>query len=52
MLVALAVTIGAVIAKLVHTGRRKAQAEKARLAEEACHQARRSLNAVWAMDDR
>ncbi|MGN7136097.1 hypothetical protein [Streptomyces pseudogriseolus] len=53
LLVALAIAaIGAIVTKLVHAGQREAQAEKARLAEEARRQARRSLDTVWAMDDR
>jgi restriction system protein len=53
LLVALAVAVlGVVVAKLVCAGLREGQAEKARLAEEARRQARRSLDAVWAMDDR
>jgi restriction system protein len=53
LLVALATMIAAVVVTgLVRAGRRETQAEKARLAEEAQRQARRSLEAVWAMDDR
>ncbi|MEW2490930.1 restriction endonuclease, partial [Streptomyces sp. NPDC048411] len=53
LLVALAAVVAAVVVTgLVRVGRREAQAEKARLAEEARRQARRSLDAVWAMDDR
>jgi restriction system protein len=53
LLVALAAVIAAVVVTgLVRAGRREAQAEKVRLAEEAQRQARRSLEAVWAMDDR
>ncbi|MFG2197114.1 restriction endonuclease [Streptomyces sp. NPDC048639] len=47
-----ALAIGAVTVGLVRAGRREALAEQARLAEEAQLQARRSLDAVWAMDDR
>ncbi|MET7647925.1 restriction endonuclease [Streptomyces sp. NPDC005426] len=53
LLVALAAVVAVfVITGLVRAGRREAQAEKARLAEEAQRQARRSLEVVWAMDDR
>lgn len=53
LIVALVVAaIGIIVTKLVNAGRREAQAEKARLAEEARRQARRSLDAVWSMDDR
>jgi restriction system protein len=53
LLVALAVAVAAVVVTgLVRAGRREAQAEKARLAEEERRQARRSLDAVWVMDDR
>ncbi|GGR08504.1 hypothetical protein GCM10010280_65430 [Streptomyces pilosus] len=53
LLVALAVAaIGTIVTRLVRAGRREAQAEKARLADEARRQARRSLDTVWAMDDR
>jgi restriction system protein len=53
LLVALAAVVAAVVVTgLVQAGRREAQAEKARLAEEAQRQARRSLELVWAMDDR
>ncbi|MFD7132027.1 restriction endonuclease [Streptomyces sp. NPDC059894] len=41
-----------VVTGLVRAGRREARAEKARLADEAQRQARLSLEAVWAMDDR
>ncbi|MGW2668134.1 restriction endonuclease [Streptomyces sp. NPDC001272] len=37
---------------LVRSGRREAEAEKARLAEQARLQAARSMEAVWAMDPR
>ncbi|MFF3354155.1 restriction endonuclease [Streptomyces sp. NPDC002917] len=53
LLVALAAVVATVvITGLVRAGRREAQAEKTRLAEEAQRQARRSLEAVWVMDDR
>ncbi|MET7370803.1 restriction endonuclease [Streptomyces sp. NPDC005566] len=53
LLVALAVVAaGVVVTGLVRAGRREAQAEKARLAEEARRRARRSLDTVWAMNDR
>ncbi|MFJ1811413.1 MULTISPECIES: restriction endonuclease [unclassified Streptomyces] len=53
LLVTLAVmVVGTVAASLVRAGLREAQAEKARLAQESRRQARRSLEAVWAMDDR
>ncbi|GGZ20655.1 restriction endonuclease [Streptomyces poonensis] len=53
LLVGLAVIVlGAFAARRVRSGRREAQAEKVRLAEEARRQARRSLDTVWAMDDR
>ena len=53
LLVALAAMVAAVVvAALVRAGRREAQAEKARLADEAQRQARRSLDAVWSMNDR
>lgn len=53
LLVALATVVAAVVVTgLVRAGRREAQAERAQLAEEARRQARRSLDAVWAMDDR
>ncbi|MEU4898271.1 restriction endonuclease [Streptomyces sp. NPDC044780] len=47
-----AVVAAVVVTALVRAGRREAQAEKTRLAEEERRQARRSLDAVWAMDDR
>ncbi|TVL91263.1 restriction endonuclease [Streptomyces sp. SAJ15] len=51
MLVVLAVLgAGALVGGLVRAGRREAEAEKARLAEEARVQAVRSMEAVWAMD--
>ncbi|MFI7095848.1 restriction endonuclease [Streptomyces lydicus] len=53
LLVASAVVVAAVVVTgLIRAGRREAQAERIRLAEEARRQARRSLDAVWAMDDR
>ncbi|MFF4792780.1 restriction endonuclease [Streptomyces sp. NPDC001276] len=53
LLVALtAVVAAAVVTGLVRAGRREAQAERTRLTEEARRQTRRSLDAVWAMDDR
>lgn len=53
LLIALAVVVmGIAVIQLVRAGRREAQAEKARLAEDARRQARQSLGAVWAMDDR
>jgi restriction system protein len=53
LLAALAAVVAAVVVTgLVRAGRREARAEKARLAEDARRQARRSLHAVWAMDDR
>ncbi|MEW2437829.1 restriction endonuclease [Streptomyces caniferus] len=47
-----AVVLAVVVTGLVRAGRREARAEKKRLAEDAQLQARRSLAAVWAMDDR
>ncbi|MFF7777486.1 restriction endonuclease [Streptomyces tanashiensis] len=41
---------GGVVASLVRSGRLEAEAEKARLAEQARIQAVRSMEAVWAMD--
>ncbi|MEF9902364.1 restriction endonuclease [Streptomyces sp. P9-A2] len=53
LLVALAAVVAAAVtAGLVRAGRREARAERGRLAEEARRQARRSLDVVWAMDDR
>ncbi|MFI0219365.1 restriction endonuclease [Streptomyces lydicus] len=53
LLVASAVVVAAVVVTgLIRAGRREAQAEGIRLAEEARRKARRSLDAVWAMDDR
>ncbi|WP_055701532.1 MULTISPECIES: restriction endonuclease [Streptomyces] len=53
LLVALVGVVAAVVCTaLVRAGRREARAEQARLAEDAKRQARRSLEAVWAMDDR
>ncbi|MEU6164827.1 restriction endonuclease [Streptomyces tanashiensis] len=51
VLVLLAVlAAGGVVGGLVRSGRREAEAEKARLAEQAKIQAVRSMEAVWAMD--
>ncbi|MFI1566731.1 restriction endonuclease [Streptomyces sp. NPDC020490] len=50
--VAAVAAVGIVVAKLVSAGRHEAQAEQARLAEDARRRARRSLDAVWSMDDR
>ncbi|WP_327488404.1 restriction endonuclease [Streptomyces sp. SLBN-115] len=47
-----AIVIAMAAARMVCAGRREAQAEKARLVEEAGRQARRSLETVWAMHDR
>ncbi|WP_310717146.1 restriction endonuclease [Streptomyces lydicus] len=53
LLVASAVVVAAVVVTgLIRAGRREAEAERVRLADEARRQARRSLDAVWAMDDR
>ncbi|MEV5983231.1 restriction endonuclease [Streptomyces sp. NPDC052114] len=53
LVVALVGVVAVVLATaLVRAGRREARAEKARLAEDARRQARRSLEAVWAMGDR
>ncbi|MFF8902688.1 restriction endonuclease [Streptomyces lydicus] len=53
LLVASAVVVSAVVVTgLIRAGRREAEAERVRLADEARRQARRSLDAVWAMDDR
>lgn len=53
LLVASAVVVAAVVVTgLIRAGRREAEAEGVRLADEARRQARRSLDAVWAMDDR
>ncbi|MGW3497342.1 restriction endonuclease [Streptomyces sp. NPDC001020] len=53
LLVVLALAVaGAVVMKLVRAGQKEARAEKARLADDARRHARRSLDAVWAMDDR
>jgi restriction system protein len=52
MLVVLAVAVvGAAAAGLVRAGRREARAERARLADQARAEARRSLTAVLAMKD-
>ncbi|MEU3774214.1 restriction endonuclease [Streptomyces sp. NPDC032472] len=51
VLVVLAVLgVGALAGVLVRVGRREAEAEKARLAEQARIQAVRSMEAVWAMN--
>jgi restriction system protein len=50
--VAAVAALGFVAFRLVRAGRREAQAEKERRAEDARRQARRTLDAVWAMDDR
>ncbi|WP_320779190.1 restriction endonuclease [Streptomyces sp. CRN 30] len=47
-----AMALGVVALRLAAYGRREARAERARLAEEARRAARRSLDAVLAMDDR
>lgn len=47
-----AAVAGAVVTGLMRTGRREARAEKVRLAEDARRRARRTLDTVWAMDDR
>ncbi|MDF6022962.1 restriction endonuclease [Streptomyces sp. JH34] len=53
LLSALFITFAAVVIMgVVRAGRREARAEKARLAREDLRRARRSLEAVWAMDDR
>ncbi|MFI5801851.1 restriction endonuclease [Streptomyces sp. NPDC051561] len=53
LLVALIAVAAAVVTLgLVRAGRREAQAERARLVEEARRQARRSLEAIWTMKDR
>ncbi|WP_309063418.1 restriction endonuclease [Streptomyces sp.] len=53
LLVALAAGVAAVVVtRLVRAGRREARAERARLVREAGREARRSLDAIWAMDDR
>ncbi|MFD9290151.1 restriction endonuclease [Streptomyces sp. NPDC060030] len=53
LLSALFTTFAAVVIMgVVRAGRREARAEKARLAREDLRRARRSLEAVWAMDDR
>ncbi|MFH9861216.1 restriction endonuclease [Streptomyces sp. NPDC017202] len=48
----IAVVVAVVVAGPVRAGRREARAERVRLAAEARRQARRSLDEVWAMDDR
>ncbi|MEU5403917.1 restriction endonuclease [Streptomyces sp. NPDC005963] len=51
VLVVLAVVgVGAVVGYLVRAGRREAEAEQVRLAEQARAQALRSMEAVWAMN--
>ncbi|MGW1163527.1 restriction endonuclease [Streptomyces sp. NPDC002519] len=53
LLVASAVAVvGIVVVKALRAGRREACAEQGRLAEDARRQARRSLDAVWVMEDR
>ncbi|CAL9339999.1 restriction endonuclease [Streptomyces sp. Tu 3180] len=53
LLVVLAAGVAAVVVtRLVRAGRIEARAERARLAREAGREARRSLDAVWEMDDR
>lgn len=53
VLLVLATLAGAgVVVGLVRAGRREARGERARLAEQARVQARRSLDAVWVMGDR
>ncbi|MEU4272939.1 restriction endonuclease [Streptomyces sp. NPDC026092] len=53
VLVVLAVLgAGGVVGVLVRAGRREAEAEKVRLAEQARVQAARSMESVWAMGDR
>ncbi|ALC25095.1 restriction endonuclease [Streptomyces pristinaespiralis] len=53
VLMALAVLgVGSAAAILVRAGRREAEAEKVRLAEQARVQAVRSMEAVWGMGDR
>ncbi|MFJ6785238.1 restriction endonuclease [Streptomyces yangpuensis] len=49
MLLAVLAAVG-LVGVLVRSGRREAEAEKARLAEQARIQAVRSMEAVWAMD--
>jgi restriction system protein len=44
--------VGVVVRRRVSEGRREALAERARLADEARREARRSLDSVWAMGDR
>jgi restriction system protein len=46
------VALGAAGALLMRSGRREADAERARVAEQTRVQAQRSLERVWAMDDR
>ncbi|MFI8280850.1 restriction endonuclease [Streptomyces sp. NPDC085929] len=45
-----ALAAGGFVGVLVRSGRREAEAEKARLAEQASIQAVRSMEAVWSMD--
>ncbi|MET9880116.1 restriction endonuclease [Actinacidiphila glaucinigra] len=52
VLVVAGLGVVAVAVALVRAARREAGAERARLAEDAKRQARRSLAAVWKMDDR
>ncbi|GAA3494722.1 hypothetical protein GCM10019016_018220 [Streptomyces prasinosporus] len=52
LLVLAAAAAAIVVVRLVRAGRGEARAERARLAREAGREARRSLDAVWAMDDR
>ncbi|MFE9674327.1 restriction endonuclease [Streptomyces sp. NPDC006259] len=52
LLVLSVIVVAVVVTGLVRAGRREARAERSRLAEEARRQARRSLDEVWAMDDR
>ncbi|MET9503896.1 restriction endonuclease [Streptomyces sp. NPDC006622] len=52
LLVLSVIVVAVVVTGLVRAGRREARAERNRLAEEARRQARRSLDEVWAMDDR
>ncbi|GAA2958736.1 MULTISPECIES: restriction endonuclease [Streptomyces] len=52
LVVPTAVVTAIVLTGLVRAGRREAHAERVRIAEEAQRRARRSLEAVWAMDGR
>ncbi|WP_327064474.1 restriction endonuclease [Kitasatospora sp. NBC_01302] len=47
-----ALAAGVLVTGLVRAGRRESAAERARLAGEAALAARRSMDTVWAMDDR